>query len=172
MTRLTDGRLVHEFPVGWTAWKCDDASYYRNQFQSFANGAKSIDFAAISPGADPVLWLIELKDYRAYPRSKPSDLFDELATKVRDTLACLMATASNSGVRQEVDQAKAACNAGKVRVVLHLEQPSRPSRLFPQVVDPKDIKDKLKQKLRAVDPHPVWGNGVELSRSVSWRVTP
>lgn len=170
MTRLMDGRLVHEFPAGWIAWKCDDAPYYRKQFQSFAGGAKSVDFAAISPGTDPVLWLIELKDYRAQARSKPSDLFDELATKVRDTLACLMATGANSGAQPEVDQAKAACRAGEVRVVLHLEQPRKPSRLFPQVIDPKDVKDKLKQKLRAVDPHPVWGSSVELRGKVDWGI--
>ncbi|MDP3859780.1 MAG: hypothetical protein Q8Q73_18625 [Stagnimonas sp.] len=168
MTRLTEGRLAHVFPAGWIAWKCDDASYYRNHFQSFAGGAKSVDFAAVGPENDPALWLIELKDYRAAPRTKPSDLFDELALKVRDTLACLLATASNSGMHPEVDQARAACKAGRVHVVFHLEQPRTPSKLFPQVVDPKDVKDKLKQKLRAVDPHPVWGNSAELGRKVAW----
>lgn len=171
MTRLTEGRLVHEFPAGWIAWKCDDAPYYRNHFQAFAGGAKSVDFAAVSPGNDPILWLIELKDYRAARRTKPSDLFDELAIKVRDTLACLMATASNSGCMPAAGHAKAGCKASKVRVVLHLEQPAKPSKLFPQVVEPKSAKDKIKQKLRAIDPHPLIGNSVNLSAKVAWSIS-
>ncbi|MEW6166929.1 MAG: hypothetical protein AB1651_04440 [Pseudomonadota bacterium] len=170
MTRLAEGRLAHEFPAGWVAWKCDDAPYYRNQFNSFAGGAKSVDFAAIGPADDPMLWLIELKDYRAHGRTKPSDVFSELATKVRDTLACLMATASNSGATPEADNAKRACKAGKVRVVFHIEQPAKPSKLFPQVIDPKTVRDKLKQQLRAVDPHPIWGGQAELDSKLGWSV--
>lgn len=171
MTRLAEGRVVHEFPQEWLAWKCDSAPYYRNRFNSFAGGAKSVDIAAIEPATEPVLWLLEIKDYHASRRTNPSDLFSDVALKVRDTLACLMATACNSTTAPELNNAKAACKAGKIRVVLHLEQPTKPSKLFPQVIDPKGAKDKLKQQLRAIDPHPVCGNSRELGRKVTWRVT-
>jgi hypothetical protein len=170
MTRLAEGLLVHEFPPGWRAWKCDSAPYYQRHFNSFAGGAKSVDFAAIEPAAEPVLWLVEIKDYRATPRSNPSDLFSDVAMKVRDTLACLIVTACNSMATADADNAREACKVARIRVVLHLEQPVKPSKLFPQVIDPKTAKDKLKQQLRAIDPHPVWGNSADLVEKVAWRV--
>jgi len=74
-------------PAGWWVWKYDDSAFHRNQFQSFAGGSKAVDAVAMATG--DVLWLIELKDYRHHPRTKPSSVFAEVALKVRATLAGL-----------------------------------------------------------------------------------
>jgi hypothetical protein len=58
----------------------------------------------------------------------------------------------------------------KIRFVLHLEQPQKPSKLFPQVVDPKSAKDKMRQKLRAVDPHAIVGDKALLNKLMAWQV--
>jgi hypothetical protein len=39
-------------------------------------------------------------------------------------------------------------------VVLHLEQPTQHSKRFPRAIDPAHVTQKLKQLLKAIDPHP------------------
>ncbi|MGO9810761.1 MAG: hypothetical protein ACLP53_08225, partial [Isosphaeraceae bacterium] len=41
-----------------------------------------------------------------------------------------------------------------IRIVLHLEQPSNPSKLFPRAITPANVLQRLKQLVRSVDPHP------------------
>ena len=53
----------------------------------------------------------------------------------------------------EVAHSKVALSRKKLRVALHLEQPRKPSRLFPLVDNPANIAIKLKQQLRFADPH-------------------
>ena len=84
-----DGQRFH-FPDDWQVLKYDDSAFHRNQFQSFAGGAKAVDAVALSPTGE--CWLIEVKDYRRNRRSKPGSVFAETAGKVRATLAG-MATA-------------------------------------------------------------------------------
>ncbi len=97
------------------------------------------------------LWLIEVKDYRAHRRIKTIDLFDEIALKVFSSLTCLLAMRANA-VGEEQVFAVQALKQVRLRVVLHLEQPSKPSKFFPQVIDAKAAPDKLKQRVRAIDP--------------------
>ena len=86
MTEIREGALTFSFPDQCEAGKYDDWSFYRNQFQSVAGGSKAVDILCL---ADGVAWLVEIKDYRQHPRTKPSDLCDEVARKVRDTLSGL-----------------------------------------------------------------------------------
>ena len=44
--------------------------------------------------------------------------------------------------------------ADRIRIVLHLEQRAVHSRLFPRAIDPASVQQRLKQKLKAIDPHP------------------
>ena len=79
---------------------------------------------------------------------------DELAIKVRDTMAGLVSAKFNGIVDCEVEAARKFLFAKKLRVVLHLEQARKPSRLYPLVVEKAHIKQKLTQKLRFADAHP------------------
>ena len=153
MTEIEEGDLGFSFPDHCEAGKYDDWAFYRNQFQSVAGGSKAVDIVCI---AEDAAWLIEVKDYRRHPRTKPSDLGDELAGKVRDTLAGLAAASANANCQEERALARRALAAKRRwRVVLHLEQPWG-TRLRPRPVDVASVlTEMLGRKLKAVDPHPL-----------------
>ena len=102
---LEEGRLKFQFEEASVSWKYDDSSFYRNQFQSFAGGAKGVDFLCHTKDT---VWLIEVKDYRAHERQKSQDLSEEVAEKVRDTLAGLAALRVNGNEPDERKRAAAA----------------------------------------------------------------
>ena len=151
MTRLAEGPLTFDFPDSWKATKFDDWSYYRNQFAKI-KGTKAVDFVAIGP--DLCCWCIEVKDYRHSKRTKAIDLADEVALKVRDTLAALASARVNANDGAEKELAAVAMRSRMLRVVLHLEQASKPSKLFPRAIDPSKVEQQLKQLIKAIDPHP------------------
>jgi len=123
---------------------------------------KAVDLVAIAPREKSCCWLIEVKDYRRQTRSKPSDLADEVAAKVRDTLAGLVSAQHRANDHQEKTTAQRALGAADVRVVLHLEQPTTHSKLFPRAINPANVQADLRRKLRGVDRHPLV---VEISTS-------
>ncbi|MGZ4970941.1 MAG: hypothetical protein ACXV8O_02465 [Methylobacter sp.] len=88
MQRFNVDGLNFDFPNDWQVSKYDDWSFYRNQFSRMRNGIKSLDLLAIDP--NKTAWLIEVKDYRINSRTKPSDLGEEIAHKVFDTLAAII----------------------------------------------------------------------------------
>lgn len=170
-----EGLLRFEFPENWEFRKLDETSFFRKRFQSFAKepggkGSKSVDFVGYDPGQIE-LWLIEVKDYRVEPRRKSTDLLLEIAQKVRDSLACIHAMASLAGGDNK-EFAKRALRKHRLRVVLHLEQPEKPSRLRPPVSDAAGLKQKLKQAMRAVDPHALAGSMYILNPKTPWSVQP
>lgn len=152
MPSITEGALTFQFPDDWQITKFDGWSFYRNQFQNVCGGAKAIDILAIDP--DHCMWAIEAKDYRAHPRMKIIELANEVACKVRDSLAALVAARVNANDADEKTRSHAALTCNQIRVVLHLEQPTQHSKRFPRAIDPAHVTQKLKQLLKAIDPHP------------------
>ena len=173
MSEFDEGKLRFTFPepsrIGQSmgAAQYDDWSFYRNQFTNTFGQAKAVDFLYVE---ENTTWLIEVKDYRADKRTKPTEFPLEIAQKVRDTLAGLAAAKFNASDYKEKTLARQALTRTNLRVVLHLEQPAKPSRLKPQVIDPAVAKQKLKQLLKGVDAHPLVVNKNEL-RGVGWQVT-
>jgi len=152
MASLTENKLACDFPDDWDVTKYDDWGFYRNQFQRCCTGNKGMDFLGFNP-ADRTLWLIELKDYRQFPRTKEIDLCDEVAIKARDTLAGLFAANTKAG-HDNHPFAQRSLTAAKLRIVLHLEQPTKHSKLFPRVYDLAVVQQKLKQLVKPIDAHP------------------
>ena len=154
MTEIEEGDLTFSFPDHCEAGKYDDWSFYRKQFQSAAGGSKAVDMLCIE---GDVAWLIEVKDYRRHPRTKLIDLGDEVAMKVRDTLAGLAAASANASSEYERNMARRALAARQWRVALHLEQPHANSPLRPQPFNVANVLSKLRRKsgLKAVDADPV-----------------
>ena len=150
---LTEGNLTFTFTNVNRAMQYDGWSHYRNQLQSACGGLKGVDFIVIE---GQQLWLIEVKDYRRHPRTKPIELVDELALKVRDTMAGLLSAAVNAADSGEKKLAKKAIRCKRLRVALHLEQPTKHGKLFPKSVDPAKLLQKIRQKsgVRFADPHP------------------
>lgn len=99
MPRIPVEALSFAFDDDWLASKYDDWSFYRNRFRKLRDKVKAIDLLAIDP--DQTAWLIEVKDYRRHPRTKPIDLAEEVAHKVFDTLAALLPARVNGDVAEE-----------------------------------------------------------------------
>jgi hypothetical protein len=154
MPSIAEGNLTFEFPAGWEVSKLDEWSFYRKQFLSIGNGTKAIDVLAVEPGRT-CAWLIEIKDYRQAPRTKTLEIADEIAIKVRDSLALLAAARVNATDGDQKAIANRALNARSLRVVLHLEQRVKPSRLFPREIDEANVQQKLRQRVKTIDPHPM-----------------
>lgn len=153
MTVIAEGMLEFDFPNGCQASKYDDWSFCRNQFQRVANNCKAVDIICVERN---VSWLIEIKDYRQFPRAKAIDIVDEIAVKVWDTLAGLAAASRNANDVAEREHAQRALASRKWRVVLHLEQPRAPCRLWKNPVDSSALLLKLRSRqLKAIDAHPM-----------------
>jgi hypothetical protein len=169
MPSITEGNLTFAFSAGWEITKLDDWSFYRNQFQRVCKGTKAVDILALEPGPGCV-WYIEIKDYRRHQRSKTVDVALETACKVRDSLALLAAASVNANDAVEKAIAGRALRARQIKVVLHLEQPAKPSRLFPREIDLANVQQRLRQVVRAIDPH---ASARELNRmsGCGWTVT-
>lgn len=152
MPSIIEGKLRFDFPDSWEATQYDSWTFYENQFADSCGGNKAVDILAHHPQEDP-LWLIEVKDYRLHRRTKTIHVWDEIAIKARDTLAGLVA-AKTSGVVPDNQWAESGLNKPKLRVILHLEQPKKQSKLFPRTLDPARIQEKLRQLIKPIDPHP------------------
>ncbi len=174
--QITEGELTFTFPEGWKATKADDWSFYRNQFAKRFDGirlackkcnaevrcrecntaktigVKAVDILAIDPRS--AAWLIEVKDYRRNRRTKAIDMADEVAVKVRDSLAMFLAASKNATVPSEISAAAAVGSSPAIHVILHVEQVRKPSKLFPRAINPANVKQRLKQLIKFVDPHP------------------
>ncbi len=117
--------MVFAFPDTWEAVQYDAPNgFYRKHYKQFAD-SKCVDIVAFdSDRTQTTVWLIEVKDYRAFPRKDTSDILSEIAEKVRGTLACLLAGAfrDRSSFEGRVIQAQKIC------VAFHLEQPTKKSK--------------------------------------------
>lgn len=169
MPSLREGGLRFDFPDPWEATQYDNWAFYRNQFAAIGGGSRAVDFLACHPQQDS-LWLIEVKDYRRNPRTKPIHLWEEMAVKVRDTLAGLVAAKSGEA-DPDRSWAEYALRKPKLRVVLHLEQPAKPSRLFPRSFDPAKVQQKLRQVIKPIDAHARVTDSGGMGH-VPWETTP
>ena len=168
MTDIREGYLTFSFPDGCQASQYDDWSFYRNQFQSVTGGpTKAVDILCVDGDTS---WLIEIKDYRQHPRMKLIDIADELAIKVRDTLAGLAAAAKAADVDQR-DLARQALESVRWRVVLHLELPATTKDMIDNLFQRK-FKTKGSRLLRAIDTHPIICNHLTIPqyKHVPWTV--
>ena len=167
MPAITEGQLTFTFPDHWMVSKFDRWSFYLNQFQWICGGTKAVDVLAIEPRV--CFWKIEVKDYRQHRRTKTIDLADEIAIKVRDGLAALVAASANANDADEKAMAVAALRCPRLKVVLHLEQPAQHSKLFPRAIDPANVQQRLRQLIKAIDPHPLVVETGRM-RGVAWAV--
>lgn len=191
MRPITEGKLRFDFPEGWNASKFDEWSFYRNQFMKLSGaslqcstcetgvrcekcgsknvaGTKGVDILAAAPGG--VSWFIEVKDYRQTRESSFEFLADEVALKVRDTLACLVTAQIHASEAAHKDLARACVRGDLIRVVLHLEQPDPRSRLDSKRSRRASVLQRLKQLVKAVDPRPLVLDRSD-TQHVDWTVT-
>ncbi len=159
--------LTFHFPHSWQVCKYDEWSFYRNQFFKMWNCIKAVDLIAVENG---VVWLIEAKDYRQNKRMKAIDIADEVADKVFCTLAAILPAKINASDPSEKDFARDVCAGQRLRVVLHLEQPKKHSKLFPRAIDPTKVQLKLRTLIKPIDPHPKVVESTNM-QDLAWTVT-
>lgn len=139
-----------DFPPGWLAEQYDARnSFYRRQRFEGIDKSKAVDIVAVNPSKRE-LWLIEVKDFRAFPKRDTQDIIGIFIQKIRDTLAGILTAAF-----RENGFYKTAIRQEHVRVVFHLEQPEKPSKLRPQLIEHVNGMIKLRQRIRAIDPHAI-----------------
>ena len=158
---------MFSFGASCTAAQYESWAFYRNQLQRIP-GTKAVDFVCINGGRT---YLIEVKDYRFHPRTKPTLLSDEVALKVRDTLAGLAAARVNANVPQERQTARTALNCDRWRVVLHLEQRPTRKRLRPTALSAANVQQKLRRILKAVGAQPMVVDRNRLHPDLCWTVS-
>lgn len=149
---ITEGELRFLFESEVKAIKYDDCSHYRNQFiDKCGSNNKAVDVIAYCKSRETV-WLCEIKDFRKGDRSpdKPP-LEQEIAQKVRDSLAGLVSAKFLANDKKERSFACNALACRRIRVVVHIEQPKG----LKQIYDLSDLKDKFRRLLKAIDPHPL-----------------
>lgn len=170
MTKVfKEGALTFTFDSICDVEKYDEWSFYRKTFQNAAGGSKGVDFVCVGEG---ISWLIEATDYSEHPDEmpKPSELGDEVAKKVRDTLAGLAVAATRAEGANEKEIARRALDPSRRwRVALHLEQPDRRSRLRPTAIDPADVVQKLRTKLAFVDRYASVVNTRQPCSDMKWK---
>lgn len=168
MPRVDVDGLTFDFPDGWNVAKYDDWSFYRRQVSRFMQGINALDLIAIDP--ERTVWLIEVKDYRRNARTNPSELSDDVALKVYHTMAALLPATLNASSDVEKQFAGAVIRARRLRVVLHLEQPAKHSKLFPRAINPDNIQWRLRRLLKPVDAHPLVLEMRRMGHVVEWTV--
>lgn len=163
----TEGALTFTFVPDAMASKYDDWAHYRNQFQATCHGSKAVDLVLAERHTS---WLIEVKDFRLHARTKTIELADEIAIKVRDTLAGLISASLHANDADEKRCARQLLLATQLRVVCHLEQPAKQSRLRPRAIEPDKLELKLRTLIKAIDPHPAVVDRHSLHPAMTWRV--
>lgn len=167
MPTVLVGQLTFTFPQAWHTTKYDEWSFYRNRFRRYLHGARGVDILAISPNR--TAFLIEVKDYRVNRRTKTISVADEVTKKVLDTLAAMLPCKVNGDEVSETDFSNRVLRANFLRVVLHLEQPRKHSKLFPRAIDPADVEMKMRQQLRPIDAHSLVVERSQM-RGLEWAV--
>ena len=168
MTKIPVGDLTFSFPAESVATKYDEWEFYVKRFQRIKDGTKAVDVLCVLPDA---AWLLEVKDYREHERTKPSELSEEIAGKVRDTLSGLAAASANAERDDEKVAAKRALGKRNWRVVLHLEQGEPAgSALWPRGINVANVLQKLRGRLKSVDENALVCNRDNNPDEVPWTV--
>lgn len=152
VSRHAVGGLEFEFDKGWKVGKPDEWAYYRKQFISMWDGIRAVDLLAVDP--EGTLWLIEVKNFLLHPRRDEEPFGLVVGKKTFGTLAMLLPARLHAGNEGERGLAQGALTADRLRVVFHLEQPERHSKLFPRAFDPADVQAQLRKRIHPMDPHP------------------
>ena len=166
MTAVQVDRLIFTFPSSWKTCKYDEWIFYRKQFSKMWSGIKAVDLIAID---NQVIWLIEAKDYRQQARTKARDLADEVAKKVFCTLAAMLPAKVNASNTSESYFAREVISGQRLRVVLHLEQPVKTSKLFPRAINPSNVQLNLRKIIKPIDPHPMVVESTNM-QGLAWAV--
>ena len=125
-TTVEEDELELEFDDEWDVIiKWDETTAYRNGIHKLQE-SKAVDVLAYSRSRK-IMLMIEIKDFRRYrienkPRISNGDLFDEVALKVRDTVAGVRGAARTREDQDVAEIAKKIASRTPLTVLLLLEE--------------------------------------------------
>ena len=157
MTTISEGSLTFSFSDAHEAVKYDEWPFYRRCFQVIPH-TKAMDIICVTSEA---VWLIEIKDYRKHNRKKQGTIEEEVAQKVRDTLAGLAAASADGGGR---GLANMALSRHRWRVVLHIERARK------AMANTSTLQMKLQRYLKGVDANLLVTDAEHVPKTVPWTV--
>lgn len=168
MINITVDQSLHfHFEDDWKVVQYDETDYYKTHLKnqhswkkskkrtSVTDGLKGVDLVALQP-QDNILYLIECKDYREYPRKKEQHPVEEFCQKTLDTLAGLLPAAlcGIPGNAETKTLKTVVRRAEQLRLVLHFEQAKTEDKLWSRgAYDIADLQQKLRGLLKAIDPY-------------------
>lgn len=160
---ITEGALTFTFSEEAHVIKYDDSIHYRNQFHNRCyKDNKAVDFIAYE---NSIAWLCEIKDFRQGRRNPEKiPLYNEIAIKVRDSLAGLVSAKLQASDDDEKNFAKEVLKCKKINIIFHIEQSSL-------IYNLSDLQDKLRQLLKAIDPHVKVMNKTHSCSNIPWSVS-
>lgn len=151
MFRFTESRLIFTFDDSWRVLFWDRHLAYTSGLGR-QQGTAAVDFFALF-GSCP--YFIEVKnfcDYRIYNKDRLSsgELADEVARKVRDTLAGSVWALGRECADRDLERIVQCCFGAreKLRVVLWLEED-----LQPRPADRSALAERIKSRLNWLNPH-------------------
>jgi hypothetical protein len=161
-TTITERHLEFTFGDAWNVLRYDNEDeradgkktghpFYRDQV-SRLEGAKAVDFVGTHGG--DTAYLVEVKDFRGYRirnkrRITTNELATEIAQKVRDTLAGLVAAKRNHPAPGVLGSVAAMLMNPKrtIRIVLWLEDDLSHRNLMQWKAEQAVLTDKIKTRI-------------------------
>jgi len=141
MTEFEESRLKFKFADSWRIFQLDKSEFYREIVCKTNSGVKSVDFVGIHQQEN--LYFIEIKGRTAKPRDL---LLAEVAQKVRDSIACIIAATRTSETEKWQDYKNLLCNPQMpLKIVIWLEQdfPTDLREKARKATEVKEFKAKL-----------------------------
>jgi hypothetical protein len=77
---------------------------------------------------------------------------------------------SNASDSLERYFAKEVSKGKRLHIILHLEQPTKTSKLFPRAIDPSKVQLKLRGMVKPIDPHPKVVESTQM-QGLAWTVS-
>jgi len=138
----------------WSVIKYDDHPDYRERIAKL-DDTRAVDFIGLHKQGDEILYWIEVKDFRGYRidskrRLSEGKLAEEVGTKVRDSLAGVMAAycSSSKSVEWRPFVKSMWQRKAQIRVLLWLEEDQMPGppgrRQNAAQIQARLLKEKLK----------------------------
>lgn len=158
MTReFPEGSQVLLAEEGWALVKWDDSAEFvegirrlNGELEGRAEGTKALDFVGVSPKGS--VYFIEFKDFRKHrienKGRQPEELPLEVALKVRDTLAGVVAAFARGSRTADIDAVMKALASAKapVRVLVCITEDHAPDQNKQKTVASQRLNG-LKQRL-------------------------
>lgn len=150
MTEFEESRLKFSFADTWQVFQLDSSRFYRERLSAQVEETKAVDFIGIYQ--QEVLYFIEVKNFKGHrienkDRLEKSALSTEIAQKIRDSIACIIAANRTTAEAETWQEYKnLLCNPkNTLSVVIWLEQdlPKHKPYHHQNLVEMGEFKRKL-----------------------------